>query len=53
MPNWFQKMCSWMQFHLVCNGLNLCVHSMYSRPAADIAQLLVSVHEYVQEMSNE
>ena len=43
MRNWDDKMCSLMLSHLVCDGLNVCVsvHSMYSRPAADIAQLLV------------
>ena len=36
-------MCSWMLSDLVCDGLNVCVHSMYSRPAADFVQLLVCV----------
>ena len=43
MPNWFLKMCSWMLSHLVCDGLKVCVHSMYSGAAADIAQLILCV----------
>ena len=30
-------------FHLVCDGLKVCVHSMYSGAAADIAQLILCV----------
>ena len=43
MPNRVEKNVFMDVFHLVCDGLNVCVHSMYSRPAANIAQLILCV----------
>ena len=50
MPNRVEKNVFMDVFHLVCDGLNVCVHSMYSRLAADIVPLLVSVSVCVLEM---